>query len=137
MDLRNANVATRLAVGFGLIILMGMAVASYGRAKLASVGAEMHMLVNDRMVKYDQLNEVQDNVNLVARAVRNVVLLTDKVAMQREVNRINGARDAIGATLRKLGGDATSDQGQQLLERVVAARGPYLKALEKAIALGL
>jgi methyl-accepting chemotaxis protein len=137
MDFRNANVATRLTAGFGLIILVGMAVASYGHTQLGNVGTEMHLLVNDRMVKYDQLNEVQDNVNLVARAVRNVVLLTDRGAIQAEVSRINGARDAIGATLHKLSGDGTSDQGKQLLQRVMDARAPYLMALDKAIALGL
>jgi methyl-accepting chemotaxis protein len=137
MDFRNTTVATRLAVGFGLIIMVGMAVASYGHAQLGNIGTEMHLLVNDRMVKYDQLNEVQDNVNLVARAVRNVVLLSDRNAMQEEVGRINGAREAIGATLHKLGGNSAPDQGKQLLQRVVDARVPYLKTLDKAIALGL
>ncbi|MBA5639458.1 MCP four helix bundle domain-containing protein [Duganella sp. LX20W] len=137
MDFRNASVATRLAAGFGLTILVGMGVAGYGHAQLGNIGSEMHLLVNDRMVKYDQLNEVQDNVNLVARAVRNVVLLSDHGAMQEEVSRINGARASIGATLHKLGGDSAPDQGKQLLQRVVDARVPYLKTLDKAIALGL
>jgi methyl-accepting chemotaxis protein len=136
MHWNDLKLGTRLTLGFALVILAGLSVAVLGRIQLGQLGTETEQLINDRMVKYDQLNMVQDNINVVARSVRNVVLLEDEKDMRPEIERINKAREANSAILKALEAKLNTDKGRVLFQRIEAARGPYNNAIDKAIVLG-
>jgi len=137
MNFSNMKVGARLGLGFALVILAGLVVAVFGRVQLGNVNEEVKLLVEDRMVKVEQLAQVKDNLNLVARAVRNIALLSDEKGMLAEKQRIEEARTKNAELLKKLNDSIKSPEGRQLLQKINDIRGPYNAATDKSIALGL
>ena len=82
------------------------------------------MLTDNRMVKVEQLEALRDNVNIIARAVRNVVLVADATAAAPEVKRIETSGAANAQLTQKLSDGIQSAQGKALLKAVQDARGP-------------
>ncbi|CAG2141371.1 hypothetical protein LMG26411_02043 [Cupriavidus numazuensis] len=131
------TVGARLIWGFAIVILAGLAIALFGRIELATINDEMTLLVDDRMVKVDLINEAIDNVNLVARATRNLIMLPDDASMRDEKARIDKAREANNAIFQKLDATVQSEKGRALIKVLADSRGPYNAMLDKSIALGL
>ena len=126
-----------LGMGFAAVILMGVLVAGYGRLQLNSIGDEIKLLADDRIVKVLQVQDIKDNLNLIARAVRNMALLTDTAQMEAEKKRTVEARTANTATLGTLTKTVTSSNGRALLAEVEKLRTPYNQAVDKAMALAI
>jgi len=134
---RSLQIGTRLALAFGVSIAITVGVALYGRAQLSAIQAEVDLLVKDRVVKIEQLASLKDNAGTIASAIRNIVLLTDEAAAQREMQLITAARARNGELFKALEATITSDKGKRLLADAEAKRGPYNAAVDKVIALGL
>lgn len=88
MLLSKLSVGARLGLGFLLLIAAGLCVAIFGRYELTSVNGQVTTLVEHHMARVEELYEVKENLNLVARAVRNIALMEDVAAMQAEQERI-------------------------------------------------
>ncbi|MDO8341038.1 MAG: MCP four helix bundle domain-containing protein, partial [Candidatus Woesebacteria bacterium] len=131
------KVGSRLGLGFMLVILAGLFVAVFGRVQLGSVNAEVTTLVEDRMVKVEQLAQVKDNLNIVARSIRNIALLSDEQGMMAEKQRILEARAKNSELMKKLDESIKSGKSKDLLKKISDLRGPYGAATDKAVALGL
>ena len=71
------KVGSRLALGFSTLIVIGIVVAVFGRIQLERLADEVQHLVDDRMVKVEQITEAINNINLIARSVRNIALNSD------------------------------------------------------------
>ncbi|MFN7692797.1 MAG: methyl-accepting chemotaxis protein [Burkholderiales bacterium] len=134
---QNLKIGTRLALAFGVSIAITVGVALYGRAQLLHIQADVDLLVKDRIVKTEQLSSLTDNAGAIASAVRNVVLLTDEAAAQREVALIAAVRARNGELIKSLEATLTSDKGKRLWADAEAKRGPYNAAVDKVVALGL
>ena len=137
MNIRDMKVGVRLGLGFALVILAGLIVALFGRIQLGAVNAEVTNLIEDRMVKVELLNQVQENLNVTARAARNIALSTDEKDMLAEKQRIDAARAQNTELLKKLNELIQSESGRTILKKIAEIRGPYTEATDKAIALGL
>ena len=88
------KVGTAMGLGFALVIVLGVVMALVAWVQLARASAEATLLVEDRMVKVARANQIIDNLNSQANAVRNVVLSLDtatmQATMQTEKQRMNG-----------------------------------------------
>ncbi|MBP6394727.1 MAG: MCP four helix bundle domain-containing protein [Giesbergeria sp.] len=84
MSFSSMKVGARLGLGFALVILAGFVVAILGRIELGSIDAEVRFLITDRAAKVKQLTQVKDNLNHVARSIRNVVIASDGETMDTE-----------------------------------------------------
>ena len=124
MNFANMKVGARLGLGFALVILAGLVVAIFGRIQLGNVNEDVTLLVEDRMVKVDQLNQIATNLNLMARAVRNIALTEDEQEMLAEKKRIDEARAKNTALLAQLNSSMKSPANQQLLKKIDEIRGP-------------
>ncbi len=134
---RSLAIGVRLGLAFAVSIAITVGVALYGRSQLSAIQDELDLLVDDRVVKIEQLATLKDNAGTIASAVRNIVLLTDETAAQREVQVITAARARNGELFRALDAAITSEQGQRLLDEAQAQRTTYNAAVDKVIALGL
>jgi len=136
LQISNLRIATRLAAGFGLVIVAGLAVALYGRTALNSVGNELKLLTDDRIVKVNQVRDIRDNLNLVAQSVRNIAMLEDHAAKEVEVKRLEAATVENSALFEKLNQTITVAKGKELLAKTEQARLVYGPLVLKAIELG-
>ncbi|MBK3018643.1 hypothetical protein FKK32_29350, partial [Klebsiella pneumoniae] len=135
--LKDRSIATRMRLGFALLIVMSMAVAGFGRVALQQVGAEMHELTEKHMVIVSLLTNLKDNVNVTAREARNIALLTDPAAKKREKDRIDANRSSTQELLKQLQVQLEDQSGSELLERVTRTREAYVKVINPAIKLGM
>ncbi|HCL85819.1 MAG TPA: methyl-accepting chemotaxis protein, partial [Comamonadaceae bacterium] len=137
MNFSRITVGARLGLGFALVILAGLAVAVFGSFQLQSVQASTTLLVQDRMVKIERLNNVLDNLNIVARAVRNLAMMDDDEAREAENRRIDQARAANQTLLKQIGDGLETDEGRKIFEQLEKVRAGYNATIDKAAGLAL
>ncbi|WIT13692.1 methyl-accepting chemotaxis protein [Paucibacter sediminis] len=135
--LRNRSIATRLRLGFALLILVSMAVALFGRLALSQVGLRMQALTEQHLVVVGLLGQIKDNVNVTARAARNIALLSDAAAKQAEKAVIDANRNDTRGLLKQLEDRLAAEAGGALLKQVTATRQAYVKVMDQAISEGL
>jgi methyl-accepting chemotaxis protein len=87
------------------------------------------------MPKITMSGENMQNVLIIARAIRNVVISTDKNFEKAQLEIIANTRKANGEILDKLKPMVHSDKGKDLLEKIVAARAKYGTELDTLIPL--
>jgi methyl-accepting chemotaxis protein len=135
-QLQNLRIGARFGLGFALLIAAALAIAVFARIGLAQVKAEFDLLAQDRVVKVDQVRDIKDNTNQIARSVRNIVIYSEPARIEAEVNLIKEARAANGKLVDKLTETIQSERGKALLASATAARAPYNAAVDEVVALG-
>ncbi len=128
--LKNLKVSARLALGFGLMIVLIVAIALLSLMRLNELSSAIYVLVNDRYVKVAQVNDAINEVNLVARALRNMLLWDTAEEKKTELDRILASRVTIGAIVDDLTELITSEEGKRLLATMNAARNKYIVTQE-------
>ncbi len=126
MNLNNTKISTRLIVGFGLLSLLTIVMGGLSLMKIQTVDESFRKVVDDRYPKISSLTAVKDDLNVVARAMRNALILSDAKEIAKEVERIDVARKDAGARIEALGAQIRSEQGKARLAALVQARTRYV-----------
>ena len=129
------KVSTRLALGFGLAVFLGIVIAVFATLRMKALAADLDTLANDRMVKVDKFTDVKDNANSVARAVRNLIIVHDPAAQQAEKNKIADVGAANAAILTELDAMITLPKAREMMDQLKAARPAYYAALSHVVEL--
>ncbi len=134
--LNNLKIGTRLSLGFGILLLLMLVVGGYGIKSIKSLHNEIKMLAEDRMVKVEQANTIIDQINIVARATRNMLLDDNKESQAKEVQRIAEARKTAGGLLEQMKETIKSDKGVTILNKITNDIRPiYGRHLEALLGL--
>ena len=75
--LNDLRIGRRLGLAFALSIMFSVLLAGYARAQLQQINTALELMVEDRLVKVQQLEAIKDHVNEIAQSVRDVVMLSD------------------------------------------------------------
>ena len=112
----------KLMLGFGVVLFLLIVMAVSAVYRLTLIRANIDLIVDNRYHKVVVANDMIDQANIVAVVVRNVSLSSDRVFIQKEMERIKAAREQY-----KKGID-------ELKKTVVRVEGKaHLAAIEKAI----
>jgi methyl-accepting chemotaxis protein len=133
----NWKIGQRLAAGFFVTIATAVAMAVLAHQELNGVSIQADRLTKDRLVKVQQLSEMKDNLNVIARGVRNIALMSNSADKQNEKQRIDDMRASNTKLISTLGTTLESDGERKLLKSVLEALTPYDSAMNKAIELGM
>ena len=133
------RIGTRLSLGFGVVIAIAIGMACLGAFKLAGIRGSAQHLTEDRLMKIDRLSQVKDNLNVMARGVRNIVLMPadDASGKRAEQQRIADMRAKNAELMGLLERSVRGGEDRGLLDAVHAALAPYEAAMDKAIRLGV
>jgi methyl-accepting chemotaxis protein len=137
MHFAKMKVSSRLAIGFGLLILALILVSVTALARLSTLNDEIGELVGNRMVKVRQFTELKDNLNAIARANRNVALIADVKDAQVEANKIPPLQARNNAILEEFGKTIILPRAAKLLKAINDTRPAYDQRLGESIQLGL
>ncbi|MHB8913382.1 MAG: methyl-accepting chemotaxis protein, partial [Lysobacter sp.] len=132
--LQRYKVGMRLAMGFGLMILLLVAVAAVALYDLSRIQGQMTDVVGQNVKKIQLINRMLHANDGMSIANRNLTMVDDKAAQQRELQAISDARaaydkadDALGKLLSTVTEDANRektvkarDAGRPLREQVLA-----------------
>jgi methyl-accepting chemotaxis protein len=132
-----SRVSTRLAAGFGIVIASVLALATYGGLRLHDIDAEVDFVVSDRMVRVDRLDDLKDNANVSARALRNLLLLdaADNSAREAERKRIADAQAKSADLIKVITASLNTDKGRHLMTELSGAGVQYAALLDQAMQL--
>ena len=133
--MKNLKIGVRLGLGFTIIMLLMLIVGGYSISKMSQLDRLINDLVKDKFPKTVMLNDMKNNINLSARALRNLIILDEKDESRKEIQRISDAKEAIDKRLEELTKVVRSDTGKAFLKEVVDARIAYLAS--QKIVLGL
>jgi methyl-accepting chemotaxis protein len=135
---KNMKIGIRLGICFGFIIILLVAGSVYSIRELKKLDENVALMASDRFPKTIQVHEISNNINIIARAIRNVLLVEDLAQMKEEAERVNTSKKAITEILEKLEGTITTEKGKELIKGLKDARETYLpfqtEVLELAVA---
>ena len=93
--LRNMKIGMRLGLAFGVIVFLMLVMGVISQRGLKSVDDDVEALIKDSWPKTVQANNIIDEVNVIARALRNTLLTDDPSVVQKELARVTAANAAI------------------------------------------
>jgi len=135
MKIANITISRRLALGFGLLMLLMVAMAGTGISQLAHLNVQMKDVLHQKYPNTVMAGDITDQLNLVARSVRNVLLLKDAQQIKSENDRIVGAEKTIQQQLARLDKQLTDAPSRTLLANLLIAQKNYLEKRDKVLTL--
>ncbi len=123
---QNMKIGTKLSIGFGIMMVLLAAISIVSLVELSGVNEEAQLLTRDRFPKTVCANEIISQVNTVARAIRNVLLVKDRETMNKEIARVEEAKKTITEAIEKLDKTVTSEKGRELIKAMKENRTNYL-----------
>ncbi|MDT8990845.1 methyl-accepting chemotaxis protein [Curvibacter sp. APW13] len=133
MNLSDTRISTRLAFGFGLMALLILILGLSSLLKAVSVNDAFLLTVEDRVPKIDAARDIKDNLNIVARASRNMLLMQDPAESAKEGELILKVRGDTTQIYQKLEASIQSDDGKAMLAKTVEVRKAYNAALDNVL----
>jgi methyl-accepting chemotaxis protein len=129
------KVRTRLGLGFSGVLLLLAIIAGISINGMNDLLSNIDIMVNDKFPKTVWANNVISNINVIARSMRNTLIVKDQTTVDKELARIQDARRAIKENLDKLDESIGSAEGKAVLKKVLDARTPYVTAQDQFIKL--
>jgi len=129
------KIGQRLNVGLGVGLVLMVAMATFATLNLNKLDGYIKGIVNDRFVAVKLLSEITNDVNVQARAVRNMVIQPDQETFGREAKGITAAGEKIASNMGELQKLIRSDRGKGYLQSLVAAGTAYRERQAALIAL--
>jgi methyl-accepting chemotaxis protein len=133
MNLQDMKISTRLMLGFAAMGALIALIGAVALLKVAGISAEFDTVANDRFPKVVQANLVKNEVNEIARALRNLFIMTDPADLKSQYEEIVAADRVVTDTLAKLDASISSEQGKARLAAVQAGRAAYKPARDKVL----
>jgi len=131
----NMKVGTRLGLGFGAVLVLLAIIIGIGVRVVGTLNDNLDVIVTDRFPKTVWASEITGHINVMARAMRNVLLVQDPATVKKELDRIPQERKAIEDLIEKLRGTIRSDEGKKLLGQLTETHANYLKAQDDFLRL--
>jgi len=132
---RNIKIGARLALAFGVVLLLVAGLGVYVSTETSNINTKIDLVVQDRMVKSRQANDMIDQVNLTARVVRNVFLARSPEEAKKEASRMTATAERMSGLLDSLNTSVKDEQGIKLLSEVQDARKGFLEGRQKMLSL--
>ena len=135
--LNNMKIGTRLTLGFTSLLIL---LALISILSLINMSA-MNRSTEDVTVRYYPqtitANNILRNVNLAARSIRNIVMLSDLAEMKNEEQRIIESGQTIDQAIADLDKVTESAEGKALMVTIKDARKGYQADQSEAIRLAM
>lgn len=132
---KNLTIKTRLIAGFGIVIVLCIIISAISITALTSINEDLELIVEDRYPKTVKANDISDNVNIIARALRNMILLSSRDEIDREMKRLEDARKIVGDRVADLTKTVRSEKGKQMISRLTAVRLSYIEVTQANMTL--
>ncbi|KPF61552.1 chemotaxis protein [beta proteobacterium AAP51] len=125
-SLKHMKIGTRLGLAFAAVIGLALVVGAIGVSRLSGLSEDLHLIGSDRVPKVVKISEMTDNVNLIARELRNAIILSDPQQMAASLKAAEVAQGDIAKSLDTLVPTIVTEEGQKTLAALMQARDAYL-----------
>ena len=135
MNLNDMRISVRLMLGFGIMSLLIVLLGGISLVKTAVADGAFKAVIDDRVPKMVMLNDVKSDIYEIGLSLRNMVIMTDPVAVKKQVDNVLAKRAAIGESLKTLQADIKTEKGKTLLGKVFDGSSRYVEGQIKYIEL--
>ncbi|MDY6946727.1 MAG: methyl-accepting chemotaxis protein [Pseudomonadota bacterium] len=132
---RNLKIGVRLALSFGLILLLLGAVTYVGIDGFKLMKAGTDDIVKNRTPKLEMASELQRNSEMLGLAARDQLLAHDAKSLDKAVQQMHALRERNNQILDTLTKTVTSERGKARLADVLRAREVYKKSQDTMVEL--
>ncbi len=133
--LKNLKIGTRLVLGFGILLVFMMIVGLYGITVMQNMQEQIQEIAQEDMIEVEKANQLIDNINIMARGLRNIILDQDKKFQEDELKRIAGCQAKIDELFITLGNALTDEDGSARVKQGLQSRSAYVKNSEEYISM--
>ncbi|TWI60222.1 methyl-accepting chemotaxis protein, partial [Pseudoduganella lurida] len=135
MNLNRFKVQTRLAIGFALVLILlacslGMAIRALG-----TLSESTDDIVTENYAEVLKAQELLNTNNVIARALRNAILVKTEAQAATELERVVANRKNATDILASLDRSIDDAPGRALYDTMKAARGPFGEGVDEFIRL--
>ncbi|MBI3562452.1 MAG: MCP four helix bundle domain-containing protein [Gammaproteobacteria bacterium] len=136
MSLTNMKIGLRLGLGFALVLALMVTLAVLGLSRMAYIKDKLDYITSDSVVKVDYVRNMQESVLERAIVARNIVLATDKEAIEKEFLRLEKAREAYRTNAEALTKIIKSEQAKALLAKAADSQSTARPLIDKVVEFG-
>jgi methyl-accepting chemotaxis protein len=126
---------TRLALGFGLVIALLMALAVMSLMRINQLGQTVEELSSSRVPKLVSGGKVIEAVLQSARQMRDILVLDDAAQIKREIAGIRRNSQIAKVFLDQIEKTVTDDAEKDMFRAILEARAQYLPHEEEFLKL--
>jgi methyl-accepting chemotaxis protein len=119
----NLKVGTRLALGFGLVVVLLLAISITSVLRLAAVHQASAVITDDLYPKVDLCDNITKASLTNGRSVRNLLLASTDEEANKAWHDTEQTRSRINADMKKLEGLIDSDKGRDLFRAIADDHG--------------
>ncbi|MBP8278124.1 MAG: MCP four helix bundle domain-containing protein [Propionivibrio sp.] len=134
---KNLKIGVRLAIGFGLVVALMIALGVVGILRVAELNGKIDYLTNDLYPKSLRTNAIINSVNEDARSVRNIILLDNEQERNAQKARIDANRPKYTDWFGKHEKTFQTEVGKAALKAVLDVRTDFVTARDKALELAM
>jgi methyl-accepting chemotaxis protein len=124
--LTRLRIGPRLGLAFGALLLAAAAVVTFGITRLSNLTDSITVIGKDRLPTVEQLVTITDDINLIARELRNTLIFDDPAKLAASLEVVAKARADVAKTLDAMAPTITSEEGKKLLAALNEARSAYV-----------
>ena len=130
------KISTRLALSFGLIIVLLAMVAFVSVSRIRNINASTEKILDDRYVKVMLANTIQSEVNIQARLLSIAIIgANDADEVSSNLAKVQASRKKNEELLARLKAMINTPKGQELLQAVMTSRESYARTRDANIKL--
>ncbi|MCG2576305.1 methyl-accepting chemotaxis protein [Dechloromonas sp. XY25] len=129
----NLTVASRLGIGFSVIIALVLTVAAIGISNLSLLDTNTRT-IETQVEMVGLSNSIITKTNQIAIALRNMLLAENRDDLARQKQAVLDNRASILKDIEKLWPLVSDPHAREILERAKAQRGRYIEGQEKLMA---
>ena len=135
MNLNDMKISTRLMLGFGAMALLIALLGAISLFEVSAITLSFNAVAKDRLPKAVSSYEIEGDINLIARAMRNMVIMSEAADVEKEAAHIVAASKDIDTRLDSLVATVKSDAGKAIVVKVTEARAKYVPIQRKFVEL--
>ena len=135
MKFANLKIGTRLGAAFAALLLLLLLVAALGWSSLTRTKMNIDVITNENNLKLDAANDLQRELNMCARSVRNYILFSDSDNRREMLGRLNQANDNMEEPFARLRRLVWSERGKALTGEIASRRAELMVRFRKVVAL--
>ncbi len=132
---KNMKIGVRLGIGFGLVVVLMVAIAAIGITRMAVLNESLENINKDKWPKVLLLEDGLAGVNAVGIGARDLLIATDKAGIQSARDRILEGRSSIGKAWDKLKPTLVQPKGVEMFQAILESREKYIAAQDDIIKL--
>ncbi|WP_050477468.1 methyl-accepting chemotaxis protein [Herbaspirillum rhizosphaerae] len=139
MRITNLKIGVRLGAGFAILVALLIITGFVGGNRLSALNQQMSAVVKQTYPKTVYASDIINQENLIIRATRNLLLMTDPAQLKLQNDLIPVAIKIVAADMDKLDKSIKSEKGRALFNEIQRARADYAAASDqvlKSIAVG-